>query len=62
MCEAKKGQNNPMFGTTHNEDTKLKISIARGITIYVYCSDKSTLLYTFTYARKAASGGLPRSL
>jgi hypothetical protein len=46
-----------MFGTTHNEDTKLKISIARGIIIYVYSSDKLILLYIFTYARKAASGG-----
>lgn len=41
MSEAKKG-------IILSEDTKLKMSISQGTSIYVYCSDKSTLLYIFT--------------
>ena len=71
------GVNYPNFGKSHSAsgprpdaspplrgeaETKDKISITSGTVIYVYSSDKSTLINTFTYARKAASGGLPRFL
>jgi len=49
----KKGVNHPIFGTLRTEESKLKISIANGTAIYVYTSDKSTLVNTFTSARKA---------
>lgn len=54
MREASLAGNNPMFGKEHSAETKDKMSAAQGTTIYVYSSDKSTLLYTFTSANKAA--------
>lgn len=41
-----------MYGRTHSEGTKM--SVIRGTVIYVYSSDKSTLIDTFCSARKAA--------
>jgi hypothetical protein len=43
-----------MFSITLSEDIKLKISITKGITIYVYCSNGITLRNTFS-ARKTAN-------
>jgi group I intron endonuclease len=58
------GENNPMFGRirenhhffgkTHTADTKAKMSAAQGTAIYVYSSDKSTLVNSFCSANKAA--------
>lgn len=50
------GENNPMFGISllHTAETKAKMSVAKGTSIYVYSSDKSTLINTFTSARKAS--------
>jgi group I intron endonuclease len=53
ISAANKGVNHSLFGRNHTESAKLAISIAKGTTIYVYCSDKSTLLYTFISAKKA---------
>ena len=36
------------------EETKAKISAANGTTVYVYSSDGSTLINTFSSARNAA--------
>ena len=44
----KKGENHPKYGILHSEETKLKMSIAKGTTIYLYSSDKSILVKTFT--------------
>jgi len=46
------GELNPMFGNTHSQETKDKMSRAQGTTIYVY-SLESELLYTFSSATKA---------
>ena len=43
---ANTGVNHPMFGTNRSEQTKLKISIVQGTIIYLYSSDKSTLINT----------------
>lgn len=42
------------MGKTLSEDTKSKISLALGNKIYVYSSDNSKLINTFSSARKAA--------
>ena len=42
-----------MYGKLHSLETKAKISVAKGTTIYVYSSDQSTLINTFSSARKA---------
>jgi group I intron endonuclease len=49
----KSGKNNPMFGKTRSPETLAKISAAKGGTIYVYNTDKSTLINSFPSARKA---------
>ena len=54
MSEAFSGMNNPMFGKTHSTETLAKMSSAQGTAIYVYSSDKSTLINTFSSANKAA--------
>lgn len=41
------------LGKTHSSGTKAKISAAKGVTIYVYNADKSTLVYSFPSANKA---------
>lgn len=41
------------YGKTLFEETKAKISLVKGKSIYVYSSDKSTLVNTFTSSRKA---------
>jgi len=43
-----------MFEVSHSEETITKISKAQGTQIFVYSSDRSSLLYTFNSARKAA--------
>jgi len=64
MSEAKKGKNNPLFGKkgknhplhglTNSDEAIAKISATKGVgTIYVYSSDRLTLLNTFLSARKA---------
>lgn len=50
----KLGENHPMHGKTHSTKTKAKMSLARGTTVYVYNSDKSTLVNSFPSAKKAA--------
>lgn len=47
-------------GKTLNKNTKLKISIAKGTTIFVYSFD-NILINTFTFTKKVAFGGLPKS-
>jgi group I intron endonuclease len=54
MSEAFSGVNNPMFGRTHSAEILAKMSTAQGTNIYVYSSDKSTLINTFSSANKAA--------
>jgi group I intron endonuclease len=65
ISKAMRGENNPMFGRTGENspnfgksftiETKTKISIAKGGgSIFVYSSNKKTLLNTFYSARKAA--------
>jgi hypothetical protein len=39
ISEAQSGKNNNFFGKTHSEETKFKMSIARGTMIYVYSLD-----------------------
>lgn len=41
-------------GKKHSEDTRKKMSLARGTTIFVY-SLQSELLYTFSSSRAAAT-------
>ena len=60
ICEAQKkvvraGDKNPrgMLGRSHTPDTLFKMRIARGSTIYVYSSNKSTLIDSFSSSRKA---------
>jgi len=48
------GSNNHFFGKAHTLETKIKMSIAKGTTIYVYSNDGITLMNTFTSAREAA--------
>jgi hypothetical protein len=50
---AMKGSNNPNFGRTLSDDTKLKMSLSRGFTIFVY-SLEGQLLNTFVSSRIAA--------
>ncbi len=38
----KNKRENPLFGRTHSEETLAKMRVARGTTIYVYSTDKST--------------------
>lgn len=47
LCDAHKGKLN-------SAETRDKISITSGTIIYVYSSDKSTLINTFCSANKAA--------
>jgi group I intron endonuclease len=54
MSLAKIGKKNYIFGDTHSEETLTKMSKALGTQIFVYSSDRSSLLYTFNSARKAA--------
>lgn len=49
-----KGENNIMYGRNHLTESKLKMSMAKGTTIYVYTLDKSNLINTFPSANKAA--------
>ncbi|BDC33838.1 hypothetical protein EMPS_mp25 (mitochondrion) [Entomortierella parvispora] len=49
-----KGENNVMYGRNHLAESKLKMSMAKGTTIYVYTLDKSNLINTFPSANKAA--------
>jgi group I intron endonuclease len=53
MSLARSGENHPLWSKIHNESTKLAMNIAKGIVIYVYIFDKSTLVNTFVFARKA---------
>lgn len=53
MFGKNKGEN-PFFRRTHSEETLAKMRVARGTTIYVYSTDKSTLVNTFSSAREAA--------
>jgi group I intron endonuclease len=50
----KKGKDHPLFGIPLSEETKQRLSILKGTTIYVYSFDGLTLIDTFTSARKAA--------
>lgn len=50
----KREQGSGMFGKVLSDEAKLKMSIAKGTTIYLYTQDKSQLINTFTSARKAA--------
>jgi len=54
LSEAKLGENHPMFGRNHSTNTLLKMSIAKGTPIFVYNSDNTTLVYTFTSSKKAS--------
>jgi len=54
ISEALKGDNHPLFNKNHSNETKVKMSIAKGTTIYVYPTDKFKLENKFTSARKAA--------
>jgi group I intron endonuclease len=53
---ANSGRNNSMYGRSllHSVETKEKMSAAKGRTIYLYTSDKSSLINTFNSGRKAA--------
>jgi len=51
---AKIAENHYMFGISHSEEIITKISKAQGTQIFVYSSDRSSLLYTLNSARKAA--------
>jgi group I intron endonuclease len=51
---SKSGKNHPLYGKSRSIDTRDKISITSGTAIYVYSSDKSTLINTFSSFRKAA--------
>lgn len=42
-----------MLGKTHSAETLVRMSEAKGTTIYVYSSDKSSLIHTFISSRKA---------
>jgi group I intron endonuclease len=48
------GEKHPLYGSTLSIETREKISKARGKIVYVYSSDKSTLINTFDSYRKAA--------
>lgn len=50
----KLGENHPMYGKTHSTNTKAKMSEARDTIVYVYNSDKTTLVNSFPSAKKAA--------
>jgi hypothetical protein len=52
--EANSGENHPMFDKQHSLETKAKMSAVKGTNIYVYSSDKSTLINIFSSANKAA--------
>jgi group I intron endonuclease len=54
LRKANQGENHPFYGKTHSEETLAKISKARGTTVYVYSSDKFSLIYTFPSSRNAA--------
>lgn len=54
ISEAMSGENHPMFDKFHSAETRTKIGIANGTTIYVYSSDKSTIVNSFSSATKAA--------
>jgi group I intron endonuclease len=49
----KTDENNPFYGKTHTPESKAKMSASKGGTIYVYNSDKSSLVNSFASARKA---------
>lgn len=55
--EVRKGtnakNNNPFFGKCHTAESKAKISAAQSCIIYVYSSDRSTLINTFNSSVKA---------
>jgi len=53
MFGKNKGED-PFFGRTHSGETLAKMRVARGTTIYVYSTDKSTLINTFGSTREAA--------
>jgi hypothetical protein len=47
-----RGENHSMFGKTHSEESKLKMSMAKGITIYLYSLDLN-LIQTFPSIKAA---------
>lgn len=53
MSEVKKGKNNPLFGTNHSEETKVKLSKANGIAIKVLDKETNETSY-YSSMRKAA--------
>lgn len=54
MKLAKLGDKNYLWGKNLSDEVKLKLSIAKGTTIYIYSSDGKTLINTFSSARKAS--------
>lgn len=52
LSKANSGVNHPFYGKSHTEEAKLKQSMARGTTIFLY-SLEFELLETFVSARKA---------
>jgi len=55
LSEINKGENHPFYGKAHTPETLVKISAAKGGgIIYLYSSDKSSLVNSFPSARKAA--------
>lgn len=49
-----KDENNVMYGRNHLAETKIKMSMAKGTTIYGYTSDKFNIINTFSSANKTA--------
>jgi group I intron endonuclease len=47
------GQNHPMYGKTHSDESKNKISISKGTSIFVYRSEELTYINSFPSAIKA---------
>ena len=43
-----------MLGKSHSPETLASLSAANGTTVYVYSSDKFSLIYTFPSSRNAA--------
>lgn len=52
MNLAKIGEKNPNFGKIHLTESKAKMSIAQGTTIFVY-SENNILVNNFSFARAA---------
>lgn len=53
MSLALSGKNHPMYNKNHSEESKNKISISNGTSIFVYLSDGKTLINSFSSAIKA---------